>query len=523
MKKFLRYLLSRDYLFTDSAILLYLAMTKLLLHLFASTNFGIHRDEFLYLAMGDHMEWGFRETPPSIAYFGNLITALLGDNVFAIRFLPALLGSLMVLLTGASARLMGGGRYAMAISGLAVLIAPLFLRSSTLFQPVIFNQFYWILASFLFINAVLQKRKWPWWLAIGVVCGVGLLNKYTMLLWGGGIAIGLLISNQRRQLLTPWPWLALIIACLIFFPNIQWQQVNNWPLFEHLAQLQSQQLTYVTAPGFLMEQVLMLHPANIIIWPLGLLFYFVSKTGNSFRALGCVYIVSLLTLLYLSGKSYYLGPAYPAMIAGGAIFLERFILSKRLYWLKPMTVIGLLLSGVVLAPYGAPVLPVRYMEFYVSSMAEYVGLDAPLRTADGQLGKLPQDYSDMHGWQNQVNTIAGVYNDLSEEDKAECVILASNYGEAGSLSFFGPAAGLPKPISFHSSFYNWGPGERPGNVVITVGIPLEELKKYFGKIRRRAVIEHRYAIRYENQLPVYLCRNPVKPLQELWPEWKIYQ
>jgi len=523
MKKLLRYLISRDYLFTDSAILLYLALTKLLLHLLVSTNFGIHRDEFLYLAMGDHLEWGFRETPPAIAVWGNWLTSVFGNTVFAVRFLPAMLGSMMVLLVGGMTRQMGGGRFAMAISGIAVIIAPLFLRSGTLFQPVIFNQFYWTLASFLFVNIALQKRKWVWWICLGAICGLALLNKYTMLLWGSGLAIGLLFSEQRKQLLTPWPWIALAIAGIIFFPNIQWQQANSWPLFEHLQQLRTNQLSHVSKTGFIIDQILMLQPATFFIWPCGIVFFLYSKAGKPFRALGWIYVFSFIALLYLQGKAYYLGPAYPALFAGGAIYVERFILAKRMYWLKPVAVIYLLLSGVIFSPYGAPVLPVRYMEFYCQFMAENVGLDGPLKNETGKLGTLPQDYADMHGWKNQVNTVARVFHELTPEEQEQCVIWAGNYGQAGALDFYGPAQGLPAPISLNSSYYRWGAGEKPGNVVITIGIPFDELKKHFVKIRRRAMVNHRYAIYYEKDLPIFVCWTPETPLQDLWPTLKSYQ
>lgn len=514
-----RFSLSR-FLNFDLLLLLMMALFKLLLHFYSNGNYGIHRDEFLYLAMGDHLSWGYLEASPSIAVFGELTRWLWGDSLFAIRFFPALLGSLIVLLTGLMVWELGGSRFAMLLACVSVIIAPVFLRAHTLFQPVVFDQFYWALGFYLLILFINNPTRNYLWILIGVVCGLGLLNKYSMLFWGFALFTGMLLTPLRKHLRTKWPWIAAAIAFVMFLPNLVWQGANGWPFFEHLHKLNEYQFSNLTRLDFLLGQILILHPATVVVWVLGIAYFFQKKIAKPFRIFGWMYLTMLVTMLLFTGKDYYLAPAYPLLFAGGAIYIERFIRARRLYWSKPFIIILLLIEGVIIAPYGLPFLPVRDLRDYAQLMAAYAGLDAPLRKNSGEMGEIPQDYADMFGWEEQVSAIAEVYHNLPPEEQAECVLLAGNYGEAGAIDFYGKKYGLPKAVSLNSSYYLWGPGEKPGSVVICIGLPLEGLKRYFRSIQRMAIIRHEYVVDEENNLPVYLCRSPVKTLQEAWPELK---
>ena len=492
-------------------------LIKLLLHFLSNHNYGVHRDEFLYRAMGDHLAWGYLEVPPLIALLAR-ISSWLGDSLFALRLFPALAGALLVLLSGLLTRELGGRRFAQVLAMLAVIIAPVFLRAHTLFQPVAFDQLAWLAGVYLLVLLLREPERRKWWLYLGAVLGVGLLNKYAMLFFGFGLTVGLLIGAERKWLRTSGPWLAALLALAIFLPNLLWQIKHGWPVFEHIAKLNLQQLDRQPRSTILLELLLIHHPFNALIWLSGIGFFFFSKAGRPYRLLGWIYLVILLVMLLLRGKAYYLSPAYPMLFAGGAVLLERFIQGRGWYWLKPALITIMLLQGILIAPYGLPILPQKSLESYVQFMAQYAGLDAPLRTNRGELGKLPQDYADMFGWPEQVETIAGVYNSLSEAEREKCVLLAGNYGEAGAIDYYGPRLGLPRAVSIHSSYYLWGPGEKPGEIAIAIGLPLEALTEYYRSVRRQALITNGYAVAEENNVPVYLCRGQKKTLQEAWGE-----
>jgi len=105
-----------------------LAAVQFVAHLVTAlwTPYGLHRDEFLYLAMGQHLQLWHMFFPPAIAVLANVARGLFGDNLFAIRLFPALAGTTIVVLAGLTARELGGNRSAQGLAALAVLLSPCF-------------------------------------------------------------------------------------------------------------------------------------------------------------------------------------------------------------------------------------------------------------------------------------------------------------------------------------------------------------------------------------------------------------
>src|SRR5262249_56791142 len=117
-----------------SAIVAYLAAAKLLLHLLTAANYGLFVDELYFLACGEHLAWGYVDMPPLTGFQAWLARALFGDSIYAIHLFPALAGAGLVLLAGALARELGGGRYAQALAALAALVAPAWLWAHSYFS-----------------------------------------------------------------------------------------------------------------------------------------------------------------------------------------------------------------------------------------------------------------------------------------------------------------------------------------------------------------------------------------------------
>lgn len=487
------------------------AAATLALHLVTNAwgPYEFHRDEFLYFAMGRHLRLFAMDFPPFIAMLSETVRAILGDSISAIRLMPALAGTALVVLAALTARLLGGRRFAQGLAAFSVVASLLFLRSANLFQPVVFDQLWWTLA--LMALLMLGKTERPkWWIAFGFVVGLGLLTKFSILILGFATFLAVLTTRERRWLKTPWPWIAGAIALLVGSPSITGQIALGWPVVGQMADLSSRQLERITYPDFVKEQFL-LH-GGLIVAVVGAWTLTFGKRWEHQRLLGATTIVAFLTLMLLQGKSYYIGPIYPVLFGAGAVVLEGIGggLGRFTRWsmIAVMTVYLLLLL-----PLGLPMLKPPTMERYLKDM----GLQMAATTNVGTQGRIPQDYADMLNWEEQTEAAAKVYRGLSAEDQEKAVVLGSNYGEAGALEFYGPRYGLPRPVSFVGSYWFFGPGELPGEIVIAVGFDSTGLGDYFDSVELAWTVRHPFAVEEEREVPIHIARNPRMTLQEFWP------
>jgi hypothetical protein len=120
-----------------------------------------------------------------------------------------------------------------------------------------------------------------------------------------------------------------------------------------------------------------------------------------------------------------------------------------------------------------------------------------------------------------VETVAGIYHNLSLDDRAKAAIFARNYGEAGAIDFFGPRYGLPKAISGHQNYYLWGPRNYTGEVIIVLGYRPELANRTCGTVEVVGAVGHPYAMA-EEHYTIFICRGLKGGLQESWPERKIW-
>jgi hypothetical protein len=138
------------------------------------------------------------------------------------------------------------------------------------------------------------------------------------------------------------------------------------------------------------------------------------------------------------------------------------------------------------------------------------------------LAELPQEYADRFGWEEMTEAVASVFATLTPAEKADCVIVCSNYGEAGAITYHGRSHGLPPAVSQHNSYFFWGPREKTGNVVIAVGYSEEDLRSSFDSVTPAARIQTRYSMPYERSLTIFLARGLKRPLKEAWAAGKIF-
>ncbi len=260
-------------------------------------------------------------------------------------------------------------------------------------------------------------------------------------------------------------------------------------------------------------QILILGLISFIVSVIGIVALFTSGRLKSFRILTWVYVGAFAVLFLMHGKAYYLGPVYPAMLAVGALIAERVGTGNWRVAFRAASLIILIAGGIAALPLGVPIFPPKAMANYSTAL----GMSAANTSNTGRVLRLPQDYADMLGWNERVDTLARVYHSLTPKQQAQAVILASNYGEAGAIDFFGPRLGLPHSICFVGSYWLFGPGKKPGAMTIAIGFDSLDLVKNWRRVTPMAHIENRWTVPEEQDLTIYLCEDEIETAQELWP------
>jgi hypothetical protein len=500
----------------DRRLLFGLAAAKLALHLALANRYGYFRDELYFLDCGRHLDWGYVDHAPLIGLVSRL-ALLMGGSLPALRAIPAVAGAVLVALAVLIAHRLGGGRFAQALTGLAVLAAPIYLGIYSLLSMNAFEPLFWMGAVYLLIR-VLQGGDERLWLAIGLVLGMGLMNKHSTAFFGVALAAGLLLSPERRLLRARWPWLGLGVALLVFLPNLAWQAAHGFPTLEVLRNVARIGKNVVLGPvEFVTQQVVLLHPALLPLWLGGLAYLFRGREGR-YRSLGWTYVVFFGLLFALKAKNYYLAPIYPLLFAAGACgleeLLERATITRGRRWPR-FAVLGLVLvAGSVLAPIALPLLPpARYVAY-----SRRLGIGVP-RTEVGHRGRLPQLFGDQFGWPEMVREVARIYHALPPEERATATLFANNYGEAGAINFFGPALGLPRAVSAHQNYFFWGPRGSRGDVVIVLQDDREDLERLCASVEEAGRHDHPWGMAEENG-PIFVCRGLRVPIDRLWPSLK---
>ncbi len=500
----------------DIKVLALLSAAKFLIHMLASGRYGYFRDELYFLDCARHLDWGYVDHAPLIALYAK-IGLLLGGSLPALRLLPALAGAATVALTIIITRQLGGNRLAQGLAGICLMGAPIYLALDGVLSMNAFEPLFWMGCVSVLIHIV-RTGDSRFWILFGILAGFGIENKHSTLLFGFSVALALLISPQRRELLRQWIWIGLGIAFLIFLPNLLWQVQHGFATLEDLENVRRTGKNIVLNPlEFIGQQILLLNPLFSPVWLGGLIALLAGK-GKRMRLLGWTYIALLLIMILLKAKNYYLAPIYPMLFAAGAVAIENWLASRAFsrnrLWPKTVIVTSAAVFAAAVVPAMVPLLPPEKLVAY----QRFFGM-AATRTEVHHAGPLPQIFGDQFGWPELVKEVADIYWTLSPEERARTGIFASNYGEAGAMNHFGPAYGLPQALCAHQTHYFWGPRDFSGDTLIWLQWDREDIEQVCRSVERAGEHFHPWGMAEENR-PIYLCRELRVPLQQMWPRLK---
>jgi 4-amino-4-deoxy-L-arabinose transferase-like glycosyltransferase len=501
--------------FAAGKLLLHIATTLWVRHI----GYGYFRDEFYYILCGRHLAWGYVDHGPLVAVQAHLAETIFGDSLLGIRMLSALGGAARVFLTGILCWALGGKRAARALAMLFVITVPIYLGVDSFLSMNSWESMFWmpcLLALILLLKQGTQAGLW--WTVFGIAAGLGLLNKPSMAFFLVAMAAALLLTPQRRILFTRQAVWGIALLILIALPNLLWQIHNHWPTLEflHNGRVEGKNTQLAPLP-FLLNQLFVLGPWTALLWLPGLVRLL---RRNEDRWLGLTYLLFLTGMIALGAKDYYVAPIYPILFAAGGVawqqrFASRTSVQQDRIFAFPVAIITALLFLAIALPLSIPVLrPPAFLAYQKA-------LHAPSTdTENGPHSILPQFYADRFGWQEQVDTITRIVNQLSPQDRARVGIFCGNYGEAGALEFLGH--NLPPVISEHNNYWLWGTRGLDAEVmIINRKTSPEKLSEYYEEVQVVGHVSHPYGMPFEDH-DIYLVRHRKLPLAPDWAASRFY-
>ena len=487
-----------------------IAILNVLLHLAFYNTLGFHRDELLYFSLGQHLSAGYASVPPFTGFIAWLMIHISGYSLLSARIIPMLLSGVLVFLGAAIAKELQGKHYAQVLTALAICVTPLNLRGFSLFQPVCFDVFFWSLIFWLALKWINTKAD-KYLLLLGLAAGLGLLNKYLVALEIFGLLAALLFSPYRTVFTRKAFYLAMLIAFVVFLPNLIWQIKNHLPVLIHMQALNNNQLVHVNRLAFFTDQVFMSTMAILLFIP-GIIFLCFGKRLKPYRPVATASVIVLLMLALLKGKSYYTIGLFPIWIAAGGVYWEYKLKRKFTKILLPAL---MLLITIPILPMGIPIYKAEKLAGYFARVKDKYGFDMVLRWETGKIHSLPQDYADMLGWDELAANTVKAYEQVP--DKKSTMIYAENYGQAGAIMVIGKKYNLPEPVCFSESFFYWFPRNPVHEITnfIYINDELgEDTSRLFADCRLIGEIENPLAREYGTG--VWLCTNPRSSFNEFW-------
>ena len=489
------------------------AAAALCLHTLVAGRYDVFRDELYFIVCGRHPAFGYADQPPIVPLLA-AGTFALGHSVWMLRLPGALAAGGLAWLAVRFARLLGGGTLAGICAALAVTLSPMLMGLGATLNTTTFDPLAWTAIAWCLARAVKTGDPLSLWLG-GVIAGIDLEIKYSLVFWAVSLAVGLALTPERRLLGRRQVWWGLALAALIAAPSVAWQALNGVP-FLQLAAAARDKNAEIPIPAFLLNQVLVMNPLLAPVWLTGVVVPFLSDSLRPYRFLSVAFFTCATLVIATHGKDYYLAASYPVMFVLGAVALTRRLSGTAGRAVATAGALAAVAFSVLVSPLALPVLNVPQLRAYVRALPM-----APQRQEKSFEGTpLPQVFADQLGWHDFTFQVSAAWHRIPASDRRQTSIKVDNYGEAAALEIYGTPGELPPPLSGHNQYYLWGlRGQAPVNLLVVQNEP-EHLAPY---CQQTTVLGHTAppdAMSYENGKAIVFCRGLRVDIGKLWPELK---
>ena len=500
-------------IYGHSRIAIIAASVVFLIHLVCNPHYGFFGDELYFIVCGQHPQWNYVDQPP-VAPLLAAASQAFGPSLVLLRAVPAFFAAAGIYVTCLLVTEFGGAAYAQVLSAIAVCFLPVLTDFGMKISPDMVGLWSWPLIA-LWVVRLTKGADPRLWVAIGVLMGVSIQSKYSVLFFAAALLAGLLLTPQRRILYSWWFVAAMVISAAMALPAFLWQVHYGYPMLELLRATQHGK-NVIVGPIAYVGQQLWISGFLWGFWIIGLA-WLLLRPELRFLAYGYVLLIAMMMVLH--GKHYYPANAYPYLVAAGCVQIEAW--TNRLRTGRAVLVVATILLGLVFFPVVMPVLPEAWLANYYSELHSLLHISRQrIETEHRVAAELPSDFASMHGWRELTAIVSRVYQGLPPADRAQAVVLVQNYSEAAAIEFLSDPK-LPV-ISGHNQYFLWGPRGYTGDVLICVGDNCDSAVPYFRSCSVEATLEAEWIQPSEFGIPIMLCRGIKQPLAELWPLTKFY-
>jgi 4-amino-4-deoxy-L-arabinose transferase-like glycosyltransferase len=306
-------------------------------------------DEAYYVDWARHLQPGYLDHPPAVAWLLAAGLRLLDASTLGVRLPAVLLQAATTLLAASLARARGGERAALAAT-LLLSAAPVFSLGGALMTPDAPLACAWVGTLWALERAF--SRGPGWLLAAGAFLGLGLLSKLTAGLLGVAALVALLSSARGRALLaTPWPWLGALLAVALASPMLAWNAAHGWPALAFQAEhgLRGGGFSAARLAGSLGAQAAYVSPVLLL-----------AAAAAAWRALRgppedrALALSALPVVTFFTAAAAFTPGALPHWPAPGWLSAALLLALAGSRWLRPAVATGLVLSALLLALLAAP-------------------------------------------------------------------------------------------------------------------------------------------------------------------------
>lgn len=393
------------------------------------------------------------------------------------------------------------------LAALTTAVAPVYMVVGHLYAM---NGLDVVLSALLVLAWIRAEKEPKWWWAWGLLLGLSLLNKWSVAWLVSGMGIVMLVTPRRQELRAWTLYAGLALAVTMAAPSFFWQAEHGWPMLEFLRNARDRKMIPVPPWTFLFIQFAVMNVFSAPLLVLAVLSPLRKKSTATFDPMVMAFLVAFLILL-LTGKSRpnYLSPAYACLIPVGAILASEWLESRKSL---QYGYVGLLAaSGLAQAWIALPLLPLSAMRNVLSKLPQ------PPSDEKGPKSAL-QGHADTLGWPELAAATQRALKGLTLEQRLKTVVLASNYGEAAALEFYG----VSNVICPHNNYWIWGPGNWTGETALLVG----RVPDFSSDFRTTKLLERATptsAVPEEAEMEIHLATGLKEPVAKFWRRHKRFE